>query len=85
MAFSTRVTSWSGRDFQHDVITDYLAWQAKIVNEYKRPDQFITQDFSGGVHTNLDQWAIARSPGYRRHKPIFRNARAAEWPVNLAR
>ena len=47
-------------DFQHDVVTDYLAWQAKIVNEYKRPDQFITTDFSGGVHTNLDQWAIAR-------------------------
>src|SRR5438132_6709613 len=46
-------------NFQHDIVTDYLAWQAKIVNEYKRPDQFITQDFSGGVHTNLDQWAIA--------------------------
>src|ERR1700722_3008792 len=46
-------------NFQHDVVTDYLAWQAKIVNQYKRPDQFITQDFSGGVHTNLNQWAIA--------------------------
>jgi len=48
-------------NFQQDVVTDYLAWQAKIVSEYKRPDQFITHDFSGGVHTNLDQWAIARS------------------------
>lgn len=46
-------------NFQHDIVTDYLAWQAKIVNEYKRPDQFVTHDFSGGVHTNLDQWAIA--------------------------
>ncbi len=46
--------------FQHDIVTDFLAWQARIVNEYKRPDQFITHDFSGGVHTNLDQWAIAR-------------------------
>src|SRR5262249_3902188 len=46
-------------NFQHDVVTDYLAWQARIVNEYKRPDQFITQDFSAGVHTNIDQWAIA--------------------------
>ena len=45
--------------FQHDIVTDYLAWQARIVNEYKRPDQFVTQDFSGGVHTNLNQWAIA--------------------------
>ena len=46
-------------NFQHDIVTDYLAWQARIVNEYKRPDQFITQDFSGGVHTNLNQWGIA--------------------------
>jgi beta-galactosidase len=58
-------------DFQHDVITDYLAWQAKIVNEYKRPDQFITQDFSGGVHTNLDQWAIARSLDIVAENPYF--------------
>src|SRR6516165_1909584 len=46
-------------NFEHDIVTDYLAWQAKIVDEYKRPDQFVTQDFSGGVHTNLNQWAIA--------------------------
>lgn len=58
-------------DFQHDVITDYLAWQAKIVNEYKRPDQFITQDFSGGVHTNLDQWAIARNLDIVAENPYF--------------
>src|SRR5262249_16783254 len=42
-------------NFQHDTVTDYLAWQAKIVNEYKRPDQFVTQDFSGSVHTDIDQ------------------------------
>ena len=59
-------------NFQHDVITDYLAWQAKIVNEYKRPDQFITQDFSGGVHTNLDQWAIARHLDVVAENPYFR-------------
>ena len=58
-------------DFQHDVITDYLAWQAKIVNEYKRSDQFITQDFSGGVHTNLDQWAIARNLDIVAENPYF--------------
>lgn len=46
--------------FQHDIVTDYLAWQTAIVSEYKRPDQFITTNFSGGIHTNLDQWAIAR-------------------------
>ena len=59
-------------DFQHDIVTDYLAWQAKIVNEYKRPDQFITQNFSGGVHTNLDQWAIARTLDIVAENPYFR-------------
>ncbi len=58
-------------NFQHDIVTDYLAWQAKIVNQYKRPDQFITQDFSGGVHTNLDQWAIARSLDIVAENPYF--------------
>ncbi len=58
-------------NFQHDVVTDYLAWQAKIVNEYKRPDQFITQDFSGGVHTNLNQWAIANSLDIVAENPYF--------------
>src|SRR5438067_5795680 len=58
-------------NFQHDVVTEYLAWQSKIVNEYKRPDQFITTDFSGGVHTNLNQWAIARSLGVVAENPYF--------------
>jgi beta-galactosidase len=48
-------------NFQHDIVTDFLAWQAQIVNEYRRADQFITTCFSGGVHTDVDQWAIARS------------------------
>jgi beta-galactosidase len=58
-------------NFQHDVVTEFLAWQAKIVNEYKRPDQFITQDFSGGVHTDIDQWAIARSLDIVAENPYF--------------
>ena len=58
-------------NFQHDVVTDYLAWQAKIVNEYKRPDQFITHDFSGGAHTNLDQWAIAGHLDVVSENPYF--------------
>ena len=62
-------------NFQHDIVTDYLAWQAKIVGEYKRPDQFITQDFSGGVHTNLDQWAIARTLDIVAENPYFETQR----------
>ncbi len=46
--------------YQQKLVTDYLAWQAGIVNEYKRPDQFITQNFEGGVRTNVDEYEIAR-------------------------
>jgi beta-galactosidase len=47
--------------YQYTLVTDFLAWQARIVREYKKPGQFITQDFSGGVHTDIDQWAIAKT------------------------
>lgn len=46
--------------FQQSIVTDFLAWQARIVRELKRPDQFVTHNFVGGIRTNLDQWAIAR-------------------------
>lgn len=58
-------------NFQHDVVADYLRWQAKIVGDFKRPHQFITQDFSGGVHTDLDQWAIARNLDIVAENPYF--------------
>jgi len=41
-------------------VTDFLAWQAAIVNEYKRSDQFIPQNFVGGIRTNIDEYEIAR-------------------------
>lgn len=47
--------------YQQSIVTDFLGWQAKIVRELKRPDQFITHNFVGGVRTNLNQWAIAKS------------------------
>ncbi len=46
--------------FQRKTVTDFLAWQAAIVREYARPDQFITHNFIGGVRTDIDQPAIAR-------------------------
>jgi beta-galactosidase len=58
-------------NFQHDIVTDYLAWQARTVKEYRRPGQFITHDFSGGVHSNLDQWAIARHLDVVSENPYF--------------
>ena len=47
--------------FQQWIVTDFLSWQAALIREYARPDQFITQDFVGGVRTNVDQWAVSRS------------------------
>lgn len=47
--------------FQQKITTDFLAWQAKIVNEYKRPDQFIVHNFVGSVRTNIDEYAIAQN------------------------
>ncbi len=31
--------------FQRTLVDEFLAWQAAIVNEYRRPDQFVTQNF----------------------------------------
>ncbi len=45
--------------FQRKLVTDFLAWQVRIVREYKRPDQFVTHNFIGGVRTDLDQYEIA--------------------------
>ena len=54
--------------FQRKLVTDFLAWQASIVEEYKRPDQFITQnfdyewhDYSYGLQPEVDQFEAARS------------------------
>jgi beta-galactosidase len=54
--------------FQRKQVTDYLAWQAAIVNEYKKPGQFITQNFdlewrgySYGIQPEVDHFAAARA------------------------
>ncbi len=31
--------------YGQQVVADYLSWQASIIREYRRPDQFITHDF----------------------------------------
>lgn len=46
--------------FQHRIATDYLAWQARLVGEYKRPEQFITHNFVSGVRTDVNQFQIAQ-------------------------
>lgn len=54
--------------FQRKLVTDYLAWQAVIVNEYKHPNQFITQNFdfewkgfSYGVQPEVDHFAASKA------------------------
>lgn len=54
--------------FQRKLVTDYLGWQAAIVNEYKNPSQFVTQNFdlewrgfSFGIQTEVDHFAAAKS------------------------
>ncbi len=54
--------------YQRQLVTDYLAWQAELVREMKRPDQFITQNFdldwrgySYGVQPDVDHFAAAHA------------------------
>ena len=54
--------------FQRKMVTDYLAWQAAIVNDYKRPGQFTTQNFdfewkgwSYGIQPEVDHFAASKA------------------------
>jgi beta-galactosidase len=54
--------------FQRKLVTDFLVWQAAIVNEYKRPGQFITQNFdfgwkgySYGIQPEVDHFAASKA------------------------
>lgn len=54
--------------FQRKLVTDFLSWQAGIVKEYKREDQFITHNFdfewrgySYGVQPEVNHFEAAES------------------------
>ena len=54
--------------FQRKLVTDYLVWQAAMVNEYKKPGQFVTQNFdlewrgySYGIQPDVDHFAAAKA------------------------
>lgn len=54
--------------FQRKLVTDFLAWQRAIVDEYRRPDQFVTHNFdfewhgfSYGLQPDADQFEAADS------------------------
>jgi len=41
--------------------TDFLAWQSSIVNEYKRPDQFVMHDFAGPPRPEVNELDVSRT------------------------
>jgi len=43
------------------ITTDFLAWQASLINQYKRPDQFVTQDFAGPPRPEVNESDISKS------------------------
>jgi beta-galactosidase len=52
--------------FQRRLVTEFLAWQVAIINEYKRPGQFVMQNFdlewrgySYGIQPDVDHFAAA--------------------------
>ncbi|MEN9909227.1 MAG: hypothetical protein RLZZ540_2376 [Bacteroidota bacterium] len=54
--------------FQRGLVTDFLSWQAAIVREYKKPEQFVTQNFdfdwrgySYGIQGDVDHFAAAKA------------------------
>jgi len=54
--------------FQRKLVTDLLAWETAIVNEYKRPDQFTTTNFdmewrgwSYGIQPDVDHFEAAKA------------------------
>lgn len=41
-------------------VTNYLSWQATLVRQRRRPDQFVTTDFAGGMHRDVNEFEIAK-------------------------
>jgi beta-galactosidase len=47
--------------YQESLTTAFLAWQATLVREQLRPDQFVTQDFGGATRSDIDEYAISKN------------------------
>jgi beta-galactosidase len=47
--------------YSQSITTDFLAWQASLVNQYKRPDQFVTHDLAGPPRPDVNEYEIGRS------------------------
>jgi beta-galactosidase len=47
--------------YQDSLATHYLAWQAALVREYLRPDQFVMQDFGGATRADVNEYEVAQT------------------------
>ncbi len=54
--------------FQRKLVTDYLAWQTRIIKEYAKPGQFVTHNFDGewrgytfGIQPDVDHFAASKA------------------------
>lgn len=55
-AYKLEWTRW-----QQMSVSNYLWWQADLIRQYRRPDQFVTHDFSGSLHRDVDEFQVARA------------------------
>lgn len=68
--------------YKMKVIADYLTWQTKIVDEYKRADQFVTHCFM--TTPEIDKWATSRSMdilGLNKYPPVQDQLTGAEYAM----
>lgn len=42
-------------------VTDFLHWQARLVRAHASPRQFVTHDFAGAMHNDVNEEAVARA------------------------
>jgi beta-galactosidase len=53
-------------------VTNYLSWQADLVRKYRRPDQFVTQDFGSMMKPDVNETAVAAVLDVVANNPYFR-------------
>ena len=66
---SMEALAQSLKNIQRSLVEKFLGWQAEIVSEYKREDQFITHNldfewrgYSYGVQPDVDHFKCAKAP-----------------------
>ncbi|KQV90228.1 beta-galactosidase [Massilia sp. Root351] len=42
-------------------VTDFLSWQAQLIRESASPRQFVTHDFAGSMHADVNEVAVTRA------------------------